>query len=123
MARRPWVQAVGDRLLWWPVLAAASAVWFFFGMRLMSRFGPDALGPAAGVMLAAAVGVTLWLWSVRDVHRETLEAGICPRCDALLAHLEESPRPGALAQGLESWRCERCGLEEARSLTSTRDDS
>lgn len=119
-ARHPWVQAIGDRLLWWPVLAAASAIWFLFGMRLMSRFGPDALGPAAGVMLAAAVAVTLWLLSVRDSHRETLEAGFCPRCDAALTHFEETARPGALARGLQGWRCERCGFEEARPLTPTR---
>jgi len=121
--RHAWLLAVGDRLLWWPVLALASAVWFFFGMRLMSRFGPDALGPAAGVMLAAAVAVTLWLLSVRDSHRDTIEAGICPHCDASLTAFEEPPRPGALARGLRGWRCTRCGFEEARPLTATRDAS
>ena len=98
------------------MLGLASAVWFFFGMRLMSRFGPDALGPAAGVMLAAAVGVTLWQWSVRDSHRAALEAGVCPRCGSAIHHYEERPRPGVLSQGLEGWHCARCGLDEAGPL-------
>jgi hypothetical protein len=109
--------------LWWPVLLLASGIWFFFGMRLMSRFGPDALGPAAGVMVAAAVGISLWHWSARDSHRESLEAGVCPRCAAAINRYEEAPRPGALALGLEGWRCTRCGLEEVRPLTSERDAS
>ncbi len=105
------------------MLALASGVWFFFGMRLMSRFGPDALGPAAGLMAAAAVGITLWFWSARDTHRDSLEAGVCPRCAAPIDRFEEAPRPGALARGLRSWRCASCGLEETQPLTAARDAS
>lgn len=106
--------------MWWPLLIGASAVWFFFGARLMSRFGPDALGPAAGVMIAAGVGVSLWLWSARDAHHESVAAGICPRCQSSIVRFEEAPRPGALSDGLSGWRCGSCGIEEAQPLTPER---
>jgi len=115
--------ALADRLIWWPILLGASAVWFLFGMRLMRAFGPDALAPGAGVMVATAVGVTLWRWSVRDDQRETIEAGACPRCAAPITRFQELPRPGALARGLQGWRCENCGLEDSEPLTAARDAS
>ncbi len=121
--RQRLVRAFTERLIWWPLLIGASAVWFVFGMRLMRLLGPDALGPGAGVMLAAAVGITLWRWSVRDAHRETVAAGTCPRCAAAITPFEERPRPGALARGLRGWRCDNCGLEHSEPLTAARDAS
>lgn len=121
--RQAFVQALMERLIWWPLLLASSAVWFFFGLRLMRWLGPDALGPGAGVMLATAVGMTLWRWSVRDARRETVAAGTCPRCAASITRFEERPRPGALALGLQGWRCHNCGLEHSEPLTAERDPS
>jgi uncharacterized membrane protein YfcA len=119
----PRTRYIADWLLGWPILLATSAVWFFFGARAMYRWGPDALGPAAGVMLAVAVGVTLWRWSMRDARREAIEAGVCPRCAAAIVAFEEPPRPGALARGLRGWRCANCGLEDVGPLTPARDAS
>ena len=116
--RRRLAGQLTERLIWWPLLAAIAFAWFLFGSRLVRSLGPDALAPGAGVMLAAAVALTLWRWSVRDARRETVEAGTCPRCSALLESFEFTPRPGALAHGLHGWRCPNCGLEEARPLTA-----
>jgi len=121
--RRSLIQSITDRLIWWPILAGACAVWFILGSRVMHRIGPDPLAVPAGIMIATAVGVTLWRWSARDAHRETLAAGTCPRCYALVTRFEERPRPGALAHGLQGWRCENCGLEEAEPLTPPRGPS
>ena len=112
-----------ERLIWWPLLGTIGVAWFFFGARAMGRFGPDALAPAAGVMLATAVAITLWRWSVRDAHRETVAAGTCPRCAAAITRFEELPRPGALARGLQGWSCTNCGLEHSEPLTAARDAS
>ncbi len=121
--RRQLILALTDRLIWWSILFGASAVWFLFGMRLMSWLGPDTLGPPAGVMLATAVGVTLWRWAARDSHHETIEAGACPRCAAPITRFEEPSRPGALVDGLRGCRCDNCGLEDSEPLTAVHDAS
>ena len=115
------VRWLAERLLWWPLLAAVGYAWYLFGARLMHAFGPgglaDQLGPAAGLMLAAAVVVTLWRWSTRDSRRFTLEAGTCPRCYALITRYEYPPLPGVRDEPLRGWHCDNCGLEDAQTLT------
>ena len=86
----------------------------------MYRFGPNELGIPAGLMAAAAVGTTLWFLTVRDRHHERVAAGVCPRCGFGLSRYEETPRPGALDQGIRGWRCDACGLEGAEPLTPAR---
>ncbi len=105
------VGRITQSLLWWPLLAVVGISWFFFGLRIARRLGLSQLAPAVGVMIAAAIVVTLWRWSAADSRRESILAGTCPRCYAAMTRFE-SRSPGNAGQAESSWRCQNCSLEE-----------
>jgi len=118
LARVRWI---AERLIWWPLLAAVGYAWFLFGTRLTHWLGPGELGeqygPAVGLMLGAAIVITLWRWSARDARRFSIDAGTCPRCYALVSSYEHPPIAGVRDEPLRGWRCENCGLEDIQRLT------
>jgi hypothetical protein len=118
---------LAERLLWWLLLMGVGYAWYLFGIRLARSFGPnqlgDRLGPAAGLMLAAAVTITLWRWATRDAHRSSIEAGTCPRCQAPVTPYAHPPIPGVRDEILRGWHCDHCGLEDVHPLTPSRDAS
>ncbi len=114
---------IAERLLWWPLLAGVGFAWYLFGTRLMHSIGLHQLASAAGLVLAAAVILTLWRWSTRDARRVTLETGACPRCNAIVTPYEYPPLRGVRDEILRGWHCGNCGLEHVQALTASRDAS
>jgi len=121
------VRRLAEHLFWWPLLVGVGYAWYLFGIRLAHSYGPndlgDRLGPAAGLMLAAAVIVTLWRWSSRDARRSSIESGSCPRCNSLVTPYEYPPIPGVREELLRGWHCDNCGLEDVTPLTPSLDAS
>jgi hypothetical protein len=119
-ARTRWIT---ERFLWWSLLAGVGYAWYLFGVRLSHWLGPDQLSHAVGLMLAVTVVVTIWRWSAHDSRRFTIEAGICPRCYALVTPYEYPPIAGVREEALHGWHCDNCGLEDVQPLTPNSDAS
>jgi hypothetical protein len=102
---------------WWVTLAVvAPAAWFVTAAGLMRLWGLHEAAPAIGVLVAAAVAVTLWRWAQTDREQIALAELRCPRCRAALDVRHEHARPAA-ASGVQQWTCSGCGYEHAEALT------
>ncbi len=103
--------------VWWVGLAVvAPAAWFVTATRLMRLGGLHEAAPAIGLLVAAAIAVTLWRWAQTDREQIALAELRCPRCRATLDVRHEHARPAA-ASGVQQWTCSGCGYEHAEALT------
>ena len=109
-------------LAWGALITLAAGAWFVTGTRVSARLGFDAAAPAIGVIVAAAVAVTIWRWGRADRDAVALERGRCPRCRAPIATRHQHALPGTQRQGRIEWRCATaaCGFERIEPLTCER---
>ena len=104
--------------LWWIGLGVvASAAWFVTAVRLTRIWGPREEAPAIGLLVAAAVALTLWRWARVDREQRALTELRCPRCWETLQCSHDHARADGLAEGVVRWSCERCGYQHAEALT------
>ena len=116
MRRRVATAGWGDAL--WLLIGVAAAVgWYSTAASLARRWGLAEAATALGILVAAAVVLTLWRWAADDRARMALEAHRCPHCEAELRNWHEHARPGALAAGLGQWECAHCGFQRSEPLT------
>lgn len=94
----------------------AGGAWYWAGERVATRLGAAEVAPAAGLLVGAVIGLTLWRRNVADEVEASLRRLACPACGARLTLAHEhagDAQPG----GLTSWACAACGYAHAAALT------
>ena len=98
------------------IACAAGLAWAVAAERLAVRMGSDEMAPTLGAVAGLAVAGSLWLRSVRETARASLDRLVCPRCEGRLSS-EHEHASEAMPDGLQSWQCESCGYVHAEALT------
>jgi len=95
----------------------AGWAWYQASARLLYRWGLEDAAVTGGGVVTAAVLLLLWRLAARDRLHDALAVRRCPACDSALMSDHEHARAGALAGGLQQWRCDGCGFTHAEALT------
>jgi ribosomal protein S27AE len=102
-------------LAWTGFAVVAAGGWYLTATRLTYRFGPDEAAQGVGLLVALAVGLTVWRWGREDRRSATLAAGLCPRCGKGVGVRHEHGMAGRA--GVTRWACSECGYDHTEPLT------